>query len=785
VFKDLTVKELPKAFKGMLADYFSLRTSQERPVVPIPGTQLFPVKYGRKIRQATGTLKKRIGTLWDLMQCKVLAKEVDSSFVKDTLIKHRETVSKVCKTDPKLIEEFQEFIKPWVAGVGESLKNNPRTKLATTHACLESNRGRGGVRSVLRIEDSELIQPTEPRIDPITISIHGKPGAGKSLIQSRIAKLLAEKLEASYTDTVYCRNSQCDHWDGYNNQPLVIIDDFCQSTINYIETGDRSIGEFITLNSTTDYITPMAKLEDKGKKFTSPLIVYSSNLSTSCVSAILGKTVQTPDAILRRWDISVDIDNLTAYTLYKEGEIQKLKRKVIHRFNNISEIAPWIVSQQLQLWRDKSVFYQSIFEDHIYQPISTSGQYFYKFKTTEPSSNEVKVSAILEPLKVRTVTVGTADNWVLKPLQSAMLDALRAFPSMKPCFTPEYTDEVQCLFEKEGLILSGDYSSATDGLHSDIFRAGVETLASVCDPALFKIVQREAGVHTVTYPKKYGIEDAYQTNGQLMGSLLSFPFLCLVNAFTVHKATGKSLKDIPALIHGDDLLGKMTQQEYDLWKHICPQIGLGLSIGKNYVSRSWGSIDSQVYLYTDKKVVRLGTGKYKCYLPRAEQMVTTLLKKGLDKGLVVGLMNRTGYSRLTPRSIDVDVKFGGLDPHGLEPQTAQDRLIYALQVRSQSSKKKVGDLVEYTIPEMCHDLVPDLIIDTEEKNVEQKVSTNFTLWKSLRRLEKAGVVDAHSILEVPYSRVVTKLNPFLENIVTQSKDFVAVLQKKDSPNYFM
>jgi len=60
------------------------------------------------------------------------------------------------------------------------------------------------------------------------------------------------------------------------------------------------------------------------------------------------------------------------------------------------------------------------------------------------------------------------------------------------------------------------------------------------------------------------LENAWQTNGQLMGSVLSFPYLCAANLICFMRAVTRvcglrnlpvpSVKDLPVLINGDDIL---------------------------------------------------------------------------------------------------------------------------------------------------------------------------------------------------------------------------------------
>jgi len=86
-----------------------------------------------------------------------------------------------------------------------------------------------------------------------------------------------------------------------------------------------------------------------------------------------------------------------------------------------------------------------------------------------------------------------------------------------------------------------------------------------------------------------------------MGSMISFPILCCVNVAVLRAAYERvlsrrlSLKDIPALINGDDLVARMTTECYELWRSWIPHVGFFESPGKSYVSRSWVQINSRTF----------------------------------------------------------------------------------------------------------------------------------------------------------------------------------------------
>jgi len=95
-----------------------------------------------------------------------------------------------------------------------------------------------------------------------------------------------------------------------------------------------------------------------------------------------------------------------------------------------------------------------------------------------------------------------------------------------------------------------------------------------------------------------------QTNGQLMGSTLSFPILCIVNLIcywmAVEEYTGRSVKirELPVLVNGDDIGFRANPLLYSIWKDKIREAGFTLSLGKNYIHRDYFTINSQLFKHS-------------------------------------------------------------------------------------------------------------------------------------------------------------------------------------------
>jgi len=102
-------------------------------------------------------------------------------------------------------------------------------------------------------------------------------------------------------------------------------------------------------------------------------------------------------------------------------------------------------------------------------------------------------------------------------------------------------------------------------------------------------------------PARFSFKLRQQINGQLMGSITSFPILCIANAAVCRWAkeieTGKPtlLKDLPLLINGDDAV-MTTNKIGDLaWQRISAFAGLKPSLGKVQRSFDYLNINSTLY----------------------------------------------------------------------------------------------------------------------------------------------------------------------------------------------
>jgi len=89
----------------------------------------------------------------------------------------------------------------------------------------------------------------------------------------------------------------------------------------------------------------------------------------------------------------------------------------------------------------------------------------------------------------------------------------------------------------------------------------------------------------------------HQHRGQLMGNLISFPLLCIVNylAFRFYSGTAFSRDSIPVRVNGDDIVFRSTPSVSDRWMRGVVGSGLTLSPGKTMVHRTFFSLNSSLF----------------------------------------------------------------------------------------------------------------------------------------------------------------------------------------------
>lgn len=231
--------------------------------------------------------------------------------------------------------------------------------------------------------------------------------------------------------------------------------------------------------------------------------------------------------------------------------------------------------------------------------------------STAPSTLRAIAEVVEDPLKARIITKNNWQCTVLKPLQKMIHSRLRSHEPFVLIGAPLTADIVNThLRQPEGTKwVSGDYTAATDNIHSDATDAVLHTIVdnmtgSLTEDSRYLDLAKRSLTGLTIYHEELG--EFVMERGQLMGSLLSFPILCIIN-FSVWRhgvemttrrtCNGKGLGgDLDhVLINGDDIGFAAGDKQYRMWKKMVPLVGLSPSMGKNYFTDVFLSLNSQIY----------------------------------------------------------------------------------------------------------------------------------------------------------------------------------------------
>ncbi|ACF16360.1 putative RNA dependent RNA polymerase [Ourmia melon virus] len=239
-----------------------------------------------------------------------------------------------------------------------------------------------------------------------------------------------------------------------------------------------------------------------------------------------------------------------------------------------------------------------------------------------PAALKCRRSPVLEPFKVRVITMGPAVQYYrARRVQGCLWDLLKHTRCTHLPNRPVEESDIGFYVRRRGADLfrgeevpyvSGDYSAATDNLHPDLSLSVVDR---VCDHLLsddnrpldpvspWRVLFHRVLVGHRIYDgnSSRNTEVAAQSWGQLMGSPLSFPVLCIVNLavtrYVLEKACGRivTLEESGILVNGDDILFRCPERTIPFWTRMVTIAGLSPSPGKNFVSYRYCQLNSELY----------------------------------------------------------------------------------------------------------------------------------------------------------------------------------------------
>jgi hypothetical protein len=256
-----------------------------------------------------------------------------------------------------------------------------------------------------------------------------------------------------------------------------------------------------------------------------------------------------------------------------------------------------------------------------WEDVDRRSQYSFWSPPNLRKQSFARVAAVLEPLKVRTITaMDPVRAHASRPLQKSLWSHLRTFApfaligeSISESLLHDFNTRHRKLALRLGISLdgdfvSGDYSAATDGLDIRLSKLFLESLLELLpeeDLVLLPTLRAALLEQVIVYPKG-GPPPVSQHNGQLMGSVLSFPFLCLANLFAYMDSLGNDdfeqtyrlmsdqrlMRRLPVMINGDDILFRTDDLHYQRWTRSITKVGFRPSVGKNFRHKRFLTVNS-------------------------------------------------------------------------------------------------------------------------------------------------------------------------------------------------
>jgi len=204
--------------------------------------------------------------------------------------------------------------------------------------------------------------------------------------------------------------------------------------------------------------------------------------------------------------------------------------------------------------------------------------------------------------KPRPLASFSSDTLVLKPLHKAIYDNISKRRWLLRGSLSDAALSRAGFRKADGRVLvSGDYCSATDNLPiqvAEVILRKALANASRVPQRIGEYALRNLRPDVWLERESFnaGLDPEFRmTASQQMGSLLSFPLLCIQNyiafRYACFRARVKS-RGIPILINGDDILFQAEPEFAKTWMEVVGQVGLEVERSKTSITSEYGSLNS-------------------------------------------------------------------------------------------------------------------------------------------------------------------------------------------------
>nr|UYL94594.1 MAG: RNA-dependent RNA polymerase [Botourmiaviridae sp.] len=230
-----------------------------------------------------------------------------------------------------------------------------------------------------------------------------------------------------------------------------------------------------------------------------------------------------------------------------------------------------------------------------------------------PCDSGANLSAVNDGGKLRVVTSNPVAHQALGPLHHVIYEHLSRQKWLlrgdaKPC-------RFKGFFTKPGeRFCSGDYEAATDNIPFAVYREmllAVEDCSDHIGSSVWSLAFRQV-CRELRTPSR----TLFARRGQLMGSFLSFPFLCLLNYLIFRYTVGGG----PVLINGDDIVFRASPGKIKKWMEGVNDCGLVLSKGKTLVDDSVFTLNSAIFRAYDRHVKAIPFIRSKAFFGKPESL---------------------------------------------------------------------------------------------------------------------------------------------------------------------
>jgi len=212
--------------------------------------------------------------------------------------------------------------------------------------------------------------------------------------------------------------------------------------------------------------------------------------------------------------------------------------------------------------------------------------------------------------KPRPLTTFSGDGLFLKPLHKTIYDRLSKQRWLSRGDVTADSLRAAGFRSGKGTLVSGDYASATDNLSIEVMEVALQSMLSnsVCVPPNIREFALGSCRPFLYHSREEWLEDLLlrtgskvgePRKGQMMGSYLSFPFLCLQNYLAFRWSTRTVAGRIPVIINGDDILFQSTDSVAQVWMETVGSLGLEVERTKTSVSADFGSLNSTLFRWSD------------------------------------------------------------------------------------------------------------------------------------------------------------------------------------------